>query len=200
MTKYFLSKYTTLQYYTLVVGDAKIISKTENQKKIRNFPKDILQIRDIENTKLTAIYSTSDVEFGSISCNIFTDKNIKKKPNKFYYIPKNSLENSNIEDLISEIDDMGNKTGEIIIKTGKIYFHVLGNTENKDSGFIGKSSKIKDKKIQANIKKEFKKWNNSFIFDVSNGTYEIFQYDFIYEEPEHESEHYDTMFSVKKLL
>ena len=44
----------------------------------------------------------------------------------------------------------------------------------------------------------FKKWNNSFTFNVPNGTYEIFQHDFHYEE--FDFEHHDTMFSVKKKL
>ena len=80
MSKYTLNKSTTHQNHTLVVGDVKIISKSENQKKIRNYPKNILEIKDIENTKLTAIYSTCEVEFGSINCNIYSDKNSKKKP------------------------------------------------------------------------------------------------------------------------
>ena len=63
------------------------------------------------------------------------------------------------------------------IESGKICFHALGNTENKDSGYIAE-------------------WNNSFIFNVSNGIYEVFHFDFIYEE--NEIEERDTMFSVKK--
>ena len=43
------------------------------------------------------------------------------------------------------IDEAGQKTGEVKITTGKISFHVLGNTENKGSGFIGKASNIKNK-------------------------------------------------------
>ena len=62
-------------------------------------------------------------------------------------------------------------------ESGKICFHALGNTENKDSGYIAE-------------------WNNSFIFNVSNGIYEVFHFDFIYEE--NEIEERDTMFSVKK--
>ena len=196
MSKYTLNKSTTHQNHTLVVGDVKIISKSENQKKIRNYPKNILEIKDIENTKLTAIYSTCEVEFGSINCNIYSDKNSKKKPTKFYYITTNSLDHTKLDELITEIDDLGNKTGEIKIETGKIYFHALGNTEDKDCGYIGESSEKKDKKVEENLKKEFKKWNNSFIFNVPNGIYKIFQHDFIYNEDE--TEHYDTMFSVKK--
>ena len=198
MTKLTLNKSTTHQNHTLVVGDAKVISKSDNQKKIRNYPKDILEIKDMENTKLTAIYSTREVEFGSVNCNIYSDKNSKKKSTKFYYITTNSLEHTKLDDLINEIDEMGGKTGEIKIDTGKICFHALGNTENKDSGYIGETSKSKDKKVEANVRKEFRKWNNSFTFDAMNGTYQILQHDFIYDEDE--TEQYDTMFCVKKLL
>ena len=60
------------------------------------------------------------------------------------------------------------------------------------------SRKKSNKKVEVNLRKEFKKWNNSFTFDVSNGIYEVFQHDFKYEE--FDFEHYDTMFCVKKLL
>ena len=47
MTKYVLIKSTILQNRFLIVGDSKIISKSENQKKIRNYHKDILATKDI---------------------------------------------------------------------------------------------------------------------------------------------------------
>ena len=199
MTKWTLSKSTIHQNRFLIVGDSKIISKPENQKKIRNYPKDISAIKDIDNTKLTAIYSTSDIEFGDCGeCDIYINSNEKKKPTRFYYITDNSLHHTEVDSLITDIDNTGKKTGEVKIESGKICFHALGNTENKDSGYIGEQSKGKDKKVEANLRKEFKKWNNSFTFGVPNGTYEIFQHDFYYEE--YDTEHYDTMFCVKKTL
>ena len=177
MTKWTLSKSTTHQNRFLIVGDSKIISKPENQKKIRNYPKDISAIKDIDNTKLTAIYSTSGIEFGGDECDIYINSNEKKKPTRFYYITDNSLNHTKVDSLITDIDNTGKKTGEVKIESGKICFHALGNTENKDSGYIAE-------------------WNNSFIFNVSNGIYEVFQFDFIYKE--NEIENCDTMFSVKK--
>ena len=197
MNKIILSKSTTLQRYMIIIGDNKIISNLENQKKIRGDLKNLLEIKSIENSKLASIYSTRDIEFGSISCNIYINSKIKNKLTRFHYIPINSLSNIELETLIADIDEGGQKTGEVKITTGKISFQVLGNTENKDSGFIGKASNIKNKKILANIKKEFKKWNNSFTFNVSNGTYEIYQHDFIYQKDGNEE--YDTMFSVEKI-
>ena len=79
-------------------------------------------------------------------------------------------------------------TGEIKITSGKICFHVLGNTQNKDSGHIGKETKF--------IKSmDFKKWNNTFTFAVDKGTYQISEYDYSCK-----GEGRDTMFFVKKLL
>ena len=198
MTKYVLIKSTILQNRFLIVGDSKIISKSENQKKIRNYHKDILATKDIANTKLTAVYSTHEIEYGSINCDIYINSKEKKKPTRFYYITGNSLNHTKVESLIKDIDNAGQQTGEIKIESGKICFHALGNTENKDSGYIGEQSKGKDKKVEANLRKEFKKWNNSFTFGVPNGTYEIFQHDFYYEE--YDTERYDTMFCVKKTL
>ena len=192
-----LNKTTIHQNHFLIVGDNKIISNTDNQNKIRDYPKNLLQIKDIKNTKLTSIYSTHDVEFGSIECTIYPKVKGKKKPSAFYYIPTNSLHNIKIENLLKEIDVNGAKTGDIKIETRKICFHALGKTENKNSGYIGESGGISDKKVNEAAKKEFKKWNNSFIYDVENGTYEIFQFDFIYEG-DSDIDNYDTMFSVKK--
>ena len=42
---------------------------------------------------------------------------------------------------------------------------------------INKSGTL-DKKVEENLIKEFKKWNNTFIYDAENGIYEIFQFDF----------------------
>ena len=96
MTKWTLSKSTTHQNRFLIVGDSKIISKPENQKKIRNYPKDISAIKDIDNTKLTAIYSTSGIEFGGDKCDIYINSNEKKKPTRFYYITDNSLHHTKV--------------------------------------------------------------------------------------------------------
>ena len=197
MAKYILSKSTTLQNRFLIVGDSKIISKPENQKKIRNSI-NIPEMPDTANTKVTVVYSSYEIEYGSINCDIYINSKEKKKPTRFYYITSNSLNHTEVESLITDIDNLGQKTGKIKITSGKICFHALGNTENKNSGYIGKSSKMSDKKVEANLRKEFKKWNNSFTFDVSNGTYEVFQHDFHYEE--FDFEHRDTMFCIKKLL
>ena len=196
MAKYVLIKSTTLQKQFLIVGDRKIISKPEIQKKIR--PGNILELKDLVKIKLTSVYSTLEAEYGSVGCSIYVNVKEKKKPTRFYYITSNSLEHTEVESLITDIDNAGQRTGKIKISSGKICFHALGKTENKDSGYIGESSKNEDKKVEANLKKEFKKWNNSFTFDVSNGTYEIFQHDFHYKE--FDIEQYDTMFCVKKLL
>ena len=153
MDKYFLSKTTTLQQQFLLVGDNEIISKSENQKKIKN-SKFLIQ-GDIKNTKLTSIYSTHDAEFGAVECNIYTNSKGKKKPSNFYYIPTNSLNHIKIESLINKIDIEGSKTGEIKIETGKISFHPLGNTENKDSGYIGKRNNLTEKKVKENLDKGF---------------------------------------------
>ena len=197
MAKYILSKSTTLQNRFLIVGDSKIISKPENQKMIRNSI-NIPQGPVTANTAVTAVYSSHEVEYGSINCDIYINSKEKKKPTRFYYITSNSLNHIEVESLITDIDNLGQKTGKFKITSGKICFHALGNTENKNSGYIGKSSKMSDKKVEANLRKEFKKWNNSFTFDVSNGTYEVFQHDFHYEE--FDFEHHDTMFCIKKLL
>ena len=197
MAKYILSKSTTLQNRFLIVGDSKIISKPENQKMIRNSI-NIPQGPVTANTAVTAVYSSHEVEYGSINCDIYINSKEKKKPTRFYYITSNSLNHTEVESLITDIDNLGQKTGKFKITSGKICFHALGNTENKNSGYIGKSSKKSDKKVEANLRKEFKKWNNSFTFDVSNGTYEVFQHDFHYEE--FDFEHHDTMFCIKKLL
>ena len=194
MNKCFLSKTTTLQQQFLLVGDNEIISKSENLKKIKN-SKFLIQ-GDIKNTQLTSIYSTHDAEFGAVECNIYTNSKGKKKPSNFYYIPTNSLNHIKIESLINKIDIEGSKTGEIKIETGKISFHPLGNTENKDSGYIGKRNNLTEKKVKENLDKAFKKWNNSFIYDVEKGSYEIFLFDFYYDGSEINSN--DTMFSVKK--
>ena len=197
MAKYVLSKSTTLQNRFLIVGDSKIISKPENQKMIRN-SKHTPEMPDTENAKVTAVYSSYEIEYGSINCDIYINSKEKKKPTRFYYITSNSLHHTKVESLITDIDNVGQQTGEIKIESGKICFHALGNTENKDSGYIGEQSKEKDKKVKSNLKKEFKKWNNSFTYDVPNGIYEIFQHDFYYEE--YDFEHSDTMFCVKKTL
>ena len=176
MAKYVLSKSTTLQNRFLIVGDSKIISKPENQKMIRN-SKHTPEMPDTENAKVTAVYSSYEIEYGSINCDIYINSKEKKKPTRFYYITSNSLHHTKVESLITDIDNVGQQTGEIKIESGKICFHALGNTENKDSGYIAE-------------------WNNSFIFNVSNGIYEVFHFDFIYEE--NEIKECDTMFSVKK--
>jgi len=196
MTKYVLSKSTTLQNRFLIVGDSKIISKPENQKYIRNSI-NIFKMPNTASTKVTAVYSTYEIEYGSTNCDIYINSK-EKKPTRFYYLTRNSLYHTEVESLITDIDNAGHKTGKIKITSGKICFHALGNTENKNSGYIGKSSKKSNKKVEVNLRKEFKKWNNSFTFDVSNGIYEVFQHDFEYEE--FDVEHHDTMFSVKKLL
>ena len=195
MNKFVLSKSTKLQNRFLIVGDSKIISKPENQKLIRN-SKVIPGMPDTVNTKVTAVYSSYEIEYGGINCDIYINSKEKKKPTRFYYITSNSLHHTEVESLITEIDNAGQQTGKIKVVSGKICFHALGNTENKNSGYIGETSKIKNKKVEANVKKTFKKWNNSFTFNVPNGTYEIFQHDFHYEE--FDFEHHDTMFSVKK--
>ena len=92
--------------------------------------------------------------------------------------------------VISEINNNSTITGEIKITSGKICFHVLGNTQNKDSGHIGKETKF----IKS-MRKTFKKWNNTFTFAVDKGTYQISEYDFYCK-----GEGRDTMFFVKKLL
>ena len=94
---------------------------------------------------------------------------------------------------MSEINNNSTITGEIKITSGKICFHVLGNTQNKDSGHIGKETKF----IKS-MRKTFKKWNNTFTFAVDKGTYQISEYDFSYEDPS-ELKCLDTMFSVKKV-
>ena len=89
---------------------------------------------------------------------------------------------------MKKIDSLSTITGEIKITSGKICFHVLGKTQNKDSGHIGKETKF--------IKSmDFKKWNNTFTFAVDKGTYQISEYDFSCK-----GEGRDTMFFVKKLL
>jgi len=67
--------------------------------------------------------------------------------------------------------------------------------KNKRSD-INKSGTL-DKKVEENLIKEFKKWNNTFIYDAENGIYEIFQYDFNIKEGS-DLNNYETMFSVKK--
>ena len=63
---------------------------------------------------------------------------------------------------------------------------------------INKSGTL-DKKVEEKLIKEFKKWNNAFIYDAENGIYEIFQFDFnIKEDPN--VNNYDTMFAVKKTV
>ena len=197
MNKFILSKSTTLQNRFLIVGDSKIISKPENQKMIRNSI-NIPEGPVTANTGVTAVYSSYEIEYGSINCDIYINSKEKKKPTRFYYITSNSLNHTEVESLITDINNAAQKTGKIKIVSGKICFHVLGNTENKNSGYIGVASKIKNKKVEANVRKTFKKWNNSFTFNVPNGNYEIFQHDFHYEE--FAFEHHDTMFSVKKKL
>ena len=90
MAKYVLSKSTTLQNRFLIVGDSKIISKPENQKMIRNSI-NIPQMPDTANTKVTAVYSSYEIEYGSINCDIYINSKEKKKPTRFYYITSNSL-------------------------------------------------------------------------------------------------------------
>ena len=195
MSKFFLNKSTTLQQQFLLVGDTGVISKSENQKQIRE--SQYLTQGGIKNTQLASIYSTNDAEYGSVDCNIYTNSKGKIKPTSFYYIPTNSLNYIKVDELIKKIDAEGSKTGEIIVDTGKISFQPLGNTENKDSGYIGVRSNIKDKKVKENLDKSFKKWNNTFIFDVEKGNYQSFLFDFKYSD-EPDVENYDTMFSIKK--
>ena len=79
MNKFILSKSTTLQNRFLIVGDSRIISKPENQKLIRN-SKVIPEMPDTANTKVAAIYSSHEIEYGSINCSIYIDSKEKKKP------------------------------------------------------------------------------------------------------------------------
>ena len=189
------NKTTTLELRFLVVGDKKVISKVDNQKIFKNYPKSILLFQKIKNIGIACVYSTVDVEFGAIECTIYPKGKKKKKPTTFYYITTNSLNHIKLEILFKEIDNYGVKTGEIKIETGKICFQPLGPSKNKRSD-INKSGTL-DKKVEENLIKEFKKWNNTFIYDAENGIYEIFQYDFnIKEDPN--LNNYDTMFSVKK--
>ena len=70
MNKFILSKSTKLQNRFLIVGDSRIISKPENQKLIRN-SKIIPGMPDTVNTKVTAVYSSYEIEYGSINCDIY---------------------------------------------------------------------------------------------------------------------------------
>ena len=150
--------------------------------------------KKIKNTKITHIYSAQSIELGdTVPCNVYHSKIGKKKPTNFYYIPQNSLHHIKIEKLIKKIDSESTKTGEIKITSGKICFHALGKTQNKDSGHIGRQTKFID-----SLSKSFKKWNNSFTFAVEKGIYEIFEYDFRYND-DAELKCMDTMFSVKKI-
>ena len=199
MTKYFLSNSTVharqLKEIQLLIGDYKILSKSVNQKNIRKYPKIFLKIKNIKNTVISHIYSAQSIELGdTVPCNIYHNKIGKKKPTNFYYIPKNSLNHIKLNNLIKKIDSDSTVTGDIKIASGKICFHVLRKTQNKDSGHIGKETKF-----VKSMGKTFKKWNNSFTFAVDKGTYQISEYDFSYEDPS-ELKCLDTMFSVKKLL
>ena len=191
--RYILSKSTVharqLEEIQLIVGDYEILSKSVNQKNIRKYPKIFLKIKNIKNTIISHIYSAQSIEHGdTVPCHVYHNKTGKKKPTNFYYIPRNSLSYIKIDKLISEINKNSTITGEIKITSGKICFHVLGNTQNKDSGHIGKETKF--------IKSmDFKKWNNTFTFAVDKGTYQISEYDFYCK-----GEGRDTMFFVKKLL
>ena len=190
-----LKKTTILEQQFLVVGDKKVISKNVNQKKIKRYPKDSFSFRKIKNIKIVSIYSTQEVEFGAVECSIYPKGKKKEKPTTFYYITTNSLNHIKLETLFKEIDNYGVKTGEIKIETGKICFQPLGPSKNKRND-INKSGTL-DKKVEENLIKEFKKWNNTFVYDAENGIYEIFQYDFnIKEDPN--LNNYETMFSVKK--
>ena len=198
MVKYVLSKSTVhenqLKEIQLIAGDNEILSKTVNQNIIRKYPKIFIKIKKIKNTKITHIYSAQSIELGdTVPCNVYHSKIGKKKPTNFYYIPQNSLHHIKIEKLIKKIDSESTKTGEIKITSGKICFHALGKTQNKDSGHIGRQTKFID-----SLSKSFKKWNNSFTFAVEKGIYEIFEYDFHYND-DAELKCLDTMFSVKKI-
>ena len=195
MAKYVLSNSTVharqLKEIQLLVGDYEILTKSVNQKNIRKYPKIFLKIKNIKNTVISHIYSAQSIEEGdTVPCHVYHNKTGKKKPTNFYYIPRNSLSYIKIDKLISEINNNSTITGEIKITSGKICFHVLGNTQNKDSGHIGKETKF----IKS-MRKTFKKWNNTFTFAVDKGTYQISEYDFSCK-----GEGRDTMFLVKKLL
>ena len=197
MNKFILSNSTVharqLEEIQLIVGDYEILSKNINQKNIRKYPKIFSKIKNIKNTIISHIYSAQSIELGdTVPCNIYHDKTVKKKPTNFYYIPQNSLYHIKIDKLIKEIDSGSTIAGEIKITAGKICFHVLGNTQNKESGHIGKQTKF----IKS-MSKSFKKWNNSFTFFVERGTYQVSEFDFLYNDTS-ESKCLDTMFSVKK--
>ena len=65
------NKTTTLELRFLVVGDKKVISKVDNQKIFKNYPKSILLFQKIKNIGIACVYSTVDVEFGAIECTIY---------------------------------------------------------------------------------------------------------------------------------
>ena len=65
-----------------------------------------------------------------------------KKPTNFYYIPQNSLSYIKIDKLISEINNNSTITGEIKITSGKICFHVLGNTKIKIAVILVKKQSL----------------------------------------------------------
>ena len=197
MNKFTLSKSTIharqLEEIQLIVGDYEILSKNINQNYIRKYPKIFSKIKNIKNTVIAHIYSAQSIELGdTVPCNIYHNKIDKKKPISFYYIPQNSLHHIKIDKLIKKIDSYSTITGKIKITSGKICFHVLGKTQNKDSGHIGKQTKF----IKS-MSKTFKKWNNSFTFAVDKGTYQISEFDFHYNDTS-ENKCLDTMFSVKK--
>ncbi len=184
---------TTLQQQFVIVGDHKIISDPKNDKLIRENSK-ILKVKEIKNTKLTSLNSVHDSDYGPVGSTLYSVIGKNKKPSSFYFIPNNSLDHSSLDELINLMVDNQTKTGEIKIVSGEICFKPLGKTEHKTYGFIGPSSDIKDKKVKKNLEKAFKNWNNTFVFKVENGKYEVFQFDHEYDD-EYEI---DTMFSVIK--
>ena len=185
MSKFILSKSTIHQHQFLIIGDDEIINKSSNLKIISKGTTNLLNIGKIKNTKLTAIYSTHDADFGTVLCGVYLEDKEKKKPKNFYYIPLNYLKHIKVDDLIKKIDNESSKTGDVKISTGKISFNAL-----VDTGY--KHHLIKNQKTQKN------EWNNSFTYKVDNGIYDVYSYDFEYEGPE--VENYDTMFSIKKRI
>ena len=185
MNKFILSKSTILQNQFLIIGDYQVISKPSNIKKISLGEKNLINLRDIKNTKLASVYSTHDADFGTVLCGVYLDDKEKKKPKNFYYVPLNSLKHIKINDLIKKIDNESSKTGDVKITTGEISFNAL-----LDPGY--KHHLLKNQKTQKN------EWNNSFTYKVDNGIYDVYSYDFEYEGPE--VENFDTMFSVKKRI
>ena len=128
--------------------------------------------KKIKNSKTVGIYSTTDAEFGAVECEIHLKEEEKKETSSFYYITTNSLNHIKLNSLIKKIDTEASETGLIKVESKKIYFYPI-----VDEG-----------------KNHPKDWNKTFSFDVDNGVYKIFQFDFYIDGDQTRC---DTMFSVK---